>query len=176
MDPLVWAIILLAAGLTLAVLELFIPSGGMIGLLSLVSIVGSIWMAFKHGSWTGLGFTSLAVMAVPVVLAAAFKVWPHTRFGRRILLEVPAGDTVRPDSDVRRSLRSLVGKTGVAQSLMTRGRRPGDRCRERRGVDRGGPGGPDCRSSRDARRRSPCHVGPPAVERSAGPADRIAGT
>ena len=36
MDPLVWSIILLVVGLLLVMLEVFVPSGGVLGFLSVV--------------------------------------------------------------------------------------------------------------------------------------------
>ncbi|MBS0211441.1 MAG: NfeD family protein [Planctomycetes bacterium] len=118
MDPLIWAILLLVVGLLLAVLELFIPSGGIIGALAAVSLIGAVWMGFKHGNWTGLGMATVALVALPGILSLAFHVWPHTRMGRRLLLDTPTAERVLPDNDLRRSLRSLVGKVGVTQSLM----------------------------------------------------------
>ncbi|HEX4130037.1 MAG TPA: NfeD family protein [Pirellulales bacterium] len=118
MDPIVWAVILLFAGLTLSVIELFLPSGGMIGLMSIVALIGSVWMGFQHGSWTGLGFIAAIIVAVPGILGVAVRLWPRTPMGRRLLLEVPTSDDVLPDNDVRRTLKSLVGKSGIAKTLM----------------------------------------------------------
>lgn len=118
MDPLAWAAILLLVGLALAMLEVFVPSGGVVGFLSVVSLIAAIVLAFRQGPWYGLGFLGTAVLAIPVVLATALHWWPHTPMGRRILLEAPTGDEMLPDSDERRSLRSLVGKVGQAKSLM----------------------------------------------------------
>jgi membrane-bound serine protease (ClpP class) len=118
MDPIVWALIFLLVGLALTMLEFFVPSGGVLGLLSVVALVAAIWMAFKHGSWTGLGFIALVVISVPFALSMAVRVWPHTAMGRRLLLDVPSGEDVMPDSDIRRTLKALVGKVGVAKSLM----------------------------------------------------------
>ena len=61
MDPLIWAAILLALGIALAVIELFVPSGGLLGLLALVALAGGIGLAFHRGPWTGLTF--LAILA-----------------------------------------------------------------------------------------------------------------
>ena len=119
MDPLAWALILLAAGLVLAVLELFLPSGGMLGVAAFLLLGAAIWLAFRHGSWTGLGVLSVVVLGVPGMVSVAVRVWPETPLGRRLLLEAPTHEEVRPDSGLRRSLKDLVGKTGVARTLMT---------------------------------------------------------
>ena len=89
MDPLIWAALLLALGLALAVIELFVPSGGLLGLLALVALAGAIGLAFHRGPWTGLAFLALAVVCLPIGIAVAMRWWPYTPLGRRLLLEVP---------------------------------------------------------------------------------------
>ena len=118
MDPLIWATVLFVIGLTLAVLELFVPSGGIIGVTALLALLASVWMAFQHGPWVGLTFLAGAVLLVPACMALVFRWWPETPVGRRLLLRVPKGDEVLPDSDERRELKALVGKVGEAKSLM----------------------------------------------------------
>lgn len=121
MSPLSWAIILLVFGLLLTALEMFVPSGGVIGFISLASVVTSIVMAFRHSEYTGLGFMAIAVLGTPLLAALMIKWWPKTPFGRRLLLEVPHGDDVLPDDDLRRRIKTLVGKLGTAKALMLPG-------------------------------------------------------
>lgn len=118
MDLLLWAALLMLIGLGLVVLELFIPSGGILGFLAIASIVSAIVLAFLNGPGTGLAFVLTTVVAVPAVLSIAVKVWPDTPMGRRFLLRVPTPEEVLPDSPLRRELKLLVGKYGVAKSVM----------------------------------------------------------
>lgn len=118
MDYLVWAAILLCLGLALAVLEVFVPSGGLLGFLSILSMLAAVFLAFRHGPWSGIGFLGLTVFAVPAGLIIALQLWPKTPMGRRILLPLPTSDDVLPDSNKRRSLKNLVGRLGRAKSLM----------------------------------------------------------
>lgn len=106
--------VLLVLGCGLLVLEIFIPSGGLLSFFAFVAIVSSMVMAFRRDTTTGLSFMAVAVIAVPVAVALAFKLWPKTPMGRAILGEVPGEDDVRPDEP----RRSLVGRVGVARSLM----------------------------------------------------------
>ena len=119
MDPLIWAALLLALGLALAVIELFVPSGGLLGLMALVSLAAAIGLAFHRGPWTGLAFLAIAVVCLPVGIGVAMRWWPYTPLGRRLLLDVPQQDSMLPDSDARRQMKRLVGKVGEAQTLMT---------------------------------------------------------
>ncbi|HZZ28715.1 MAG TPA: NfeD family protein [Pirellulales bacterium] len=99
--------------------EIFVPSGGVIGFLSFVSIIAAIVMAFlQSGPTVGIMFLSVACIAVPAVLAAAFRLLPRTPVGRRLLPSIPTAEEVLPDSDDRRRLRQLVGRVGEAKSKM----------------------------------------------------------
>jgi membrane-bound serine protease (ClpP class) len=100
-------------------LEVFVPSGGVIGFVSVLAIVASICLAFYHrGLEIGLIFLAVATAAVPTVLVLAFRWWPHTPMGKRLLLDIPSPQDVLPDNPQRRMLRDLVGKVGVAKTVM----------------------------------------------------------
>lgn len=113
-----WATLLLLAGLALAVVEVFVPSGGIIAVLSAVAIIASLVMAFQESSTTGpfIGFVfaAVTVFAVPALVAVAFKIWPKTPMGKAFLGELPTDEDVIPD-DPR---RGLLGRVGVARTKM----------------------------------------------------------
>jgi membrane-bound serine protease (ClpP class) len=114
LDPLTWAIILLLVGCALVVLEVFIPSGGILGLLSGLSILASVIFAFRRDVTSGMVLLLIALLAVPSVLALAFKIWPMTPLGKAFLGELPREEDLKP-VDTR---RELVGRWGVARSKM----------------------------------------------------------
>jgi membrane-bound ClpP family serine protease len=118
MEPLTWAMLLLAAGLILVVVEFFVPSSGVLGVSALVCLVAANVLAFRHSGSMGLLFMACAVLGVPVLLALGANLWPHTPIGQRVLLRVPLAKDVLPDSPRRRELKQLVGKIGQAKSLM----------------------------------------------------------
>lgn len=119
LNPLVWSILLLMLGLGLVMLEIFVPSGGMLGVLATISVLVSIAMAFYHnGPRVGFGFVFVAMVAVPATLMLAFKLLPQTPVGRQLLLRTPSEAEVLPDDEHRRQLRGLVGQIGKAKSLM----------------------------------------------------------
>jgi membrane-bound serine protease (ClpP class) len=115
---LMWAIILLLIGLGLVVLEAFIPSHGLLGAAAAIVTIVAIFLAFYSSVTHGLIVLGLAVVAMPTVIALALKWWPNTPIGRRILPDLPKSEDVIPDNPQRRWLRELVGKTGVAKSVM----------------------------------------------------------
>jgi membrane-bound ClpP family serine protease len=113
-----WAILLLVLGCVLVVTEVFIPSGGIISILAAVAFITSIliasWDGPTTGPATGFIFAAITVLAVPSLVAVAFKYWPNTRMGKAFLGELPREDEVVPD-DPR---RALIGRVGVARSKM----------------------------------------------------------
>jgi membrane-bound serine protease (ClpP class) len=113
-----WAILLLVLGCVLVVLEVFIPSGGVISILAGIALITSIliasWEGPTTGPATGFVFAAITVFAVPTLVALAFKYWPKTRFGKAFLGELPSEDEVLPH-DPR---RALLGRVGVARTKM----------------------------------------------------------
>jgi membrane-bound ClpP family serine protease len=113
MQTLIWVASLLLLGLAIMVLEVFVPSGGVLGFLSLVAIGAAIVMAFmEQGAGFGMAVLAVAFAAVPAVLAVAFRWFPDTPLGRRVLPPPPAPEDVIPAADRRRRLRELVGRVG----------------------------------------------------------------
>lgn len=117
-DPLTWAVLLMVAGCALAILEVFLPSGGILAFLASTAVLASIGLAFyHHGPAVGLTFAGVAVVALPVVVALALKYWPKTAMGKRFLLGLPTEEEVLP-VDRHARFKQLVGKVGVATSPM----------------------------------------------------------
>lgn len=118
MSLLVWSLVLLSLGLGLILLEVFVPSSGVLGILAGLSVIAAIVVAFMEGPYVGLAIVSTTVVALPAAVAIALRIWPTTSIGRRILLGVPKAEELLPDDEATQRLKSLVGKQGVAQSLM----------------------------------------------------------
>ncbi len=117
-DPWAWAIVLLVLGLGLAVLEIFFPSGGILGFLTIASIVAAIILAFRSGPVAGMLILGSALIGLPVAIGVALKYWPNTSIGRRVIISVPETDEVLPTNPQRERLKALVGKIGKARSKM----------------------------------------------------------
>ena len=113
-DPLTWAILLMLLGCGLVMLEVFIPSGGILGFFSAIAIIASLVVAFRRDITTGLSFTLLTLVAVPATIGIALKYWPYTPMGKAFLGELKSNEELKPE-DTR---RDLVGKVGVAKSKM----------------------------------------------------------
>ena len=117
MSDVVWIVGLLLAGLAMMVLEVFVPSGGVLGFLSVVALLAGIATAFvEQGVSVGVTVLAATFVAVPVVLAVAFRWFPETPMGRRVIPPPPRPDDVLPDVDRRAVARGLVGRRGRAGS------------------------------------------------------------
>lgn len=113
-----WMVLLLVLGLALTILEIFIPSFGILGFLAISSIIAAIVVAFMESPGVGLVVLAGAIFGLPVVVVLSLRWWPRTPIGRRVLLTIPENDDVLPDSDKLRDLRRLIGQVGRAKSKM----------------------------------------------------------
>jgi len=114
-----WPTLMMVAGFVLAILEIFIPSGGILGFLAGVAVLVSIVLAFmEQGPAAGFVFSLIAVVALPACLALAFRYLPYTPLGRRFLGGAPTDEEVLPDAEQREKRQELLGKIGVARSKM----------------------------------------------------------
>lgn len=118
MEPWVWAVLLLCLGTGLAILEVFFPSAGILGFLSALSFLGAITMGFYQGPTTGILAIVVTLAGLPVVLVLAFKYWPKTAIGRRMLLAAPESEDVLPDLPDKEHLKTLIGRMGKAKSKL----------------------------------------------------------
>lgn len=117
MSPAVWVAALYLLGMAVLVAEVFVPSGGVLGFVSISAFIASIAMAYgDFGAGVGTMLLGLTVLLVPVVLGVAFRWFPETPLGRRVLPPPPEPEDVVPDGDRRRRARSLVGKAGRAET------------------------------------------------------------
>lgn len=110
---LVWIAALVLVGMAMLALEVFVPSGGVLGFLSVVAIAAGVVEAFiQEGPVVGMATLAVVVTAAPTILAIAFRIFPDTPLGRRVIPPPPGPDDVVPDADRRAALKSLVGRTG----------------------------------------------------------------
>ncbi len=115
MSPLFWITGLLLVGLFVMVLEVFIPSGGLLGFVSIAAIVAAIATAFaEQGIGSGFLVLSITAVAVPSTLAIAFHLFPSTPLGRRIMPSPPEPQDLVPAKKQRERLKELVGRQGRA--------------------------------------------------------------
>ncbi|MEO0476219.1 MAG: NfeD family protein, partial [Planctomycetota bacterium] len=83
----VWAIIAFGVAITLLVLEAFLPSGGVLGVLAGICALAGIVMFFRFDTMWGMVSMAVALMATPFIIGAMLWVWPNTPIGRALTLD-----------------------------------------------------------------------------------------
>ncbi len=111
---------LIAASLLLIVVEVFVPSGGLIAITAGIAALVGVISLFRYDPWWGLmGLVALMVIG-PAALGFALKVWPNTPLGRRMLLGDMTEEQIEAERQKERSerdaLHALVGAEGVAMT------------------------------------------------------------
>lgn len=121
-EPLLWwGMALMAAAFITLALEVFIPSAGLISIISgALAIAGVVCFWRVSPAW---GVTSLVALMILAPLAIAFllRIWPETYVGRKMILGDDAEERERTESaraTDAAARRDLVGRTGVALSDM----------------------------------------------------------
>ena len=116
MESLSLAYTFIVVGLLLLVAEVFVPSGGLLFVMALCSLVAGVAMVFVQD--TPLGWLTLVgvFIAAPITWGVMFHYWPKTRMGRRFMLERSDDDDTVASMPVILELEQLRGKVGRAIS------------------------------------------------------------
>ena len=115
-----WGLLLLAV--VLMTLELFLPSGGLLGLSAAAAFVAAIVIGFLHSFTTGCAILILVGLGVPAFIWLGLKIWPRTPLGRKMLNIDHDQDALRREQEEQTRTR-WVGKRGSAtMDLLPNGR------------------------------------------------------
>ena len=120
MYPILWTFLFFCLAFIAAVLEMFIPSGSVFGILTLAFLIASIVFSFQISVLFGSLYTLFVCLLVPFFLWSALRIWPNTWIGRRILL-APEEDPALFLNNDQQMLKQLIGKQGIAKSKMLLG-------------------------------------------------------
>ncbi len=108
---LLFAVFLYVACAALIVAEVFVPSMGLLAALAILCLAGGIAIFFNYSPVAGCIGVVGAVVMVPTLLAFAYKVFPHTRFGRHATLAPVVREPGEAIAD-RDTLAELLGRVG----------------------------------------------------------------
>lgn len=122
---LMWGFGLFALAFLLLTLELFIPSGGILGGMSAISAVSAVVAFFKFSTGWGLTASAALLVLAPVSVSLMIKVWPHTPVGRRLILGSPGterAEHAKAEAEARHTEKlaheALIGQEGTALTAM----------------------------------------------------------
>lgn len=108
---LLFAVFLYIVCAALIVAEVFIPSGGLLSVAALASLVGGVAIFFRYSPVAGWIGIVVALIMVPLLLVGAYRVLPMTRFGRHVILSPASRERGDAISDTA-NLVELLGQTG----------------------------------------------------------------
>lgn len=79
---LVYGLVLLAVAVALFAIEVFLPTGGVLGVMAGLAAVAGVFCFFKMNTTAGAIGAGVVLLATPVLLVLAVNIWPDTPFGQ----------------------------------------------------------------------------------------------
>jgi membrane-bound ClpP family serine protease len=113
MSNLIWPLLMLLIGLALLVAEVFLPTGGVIGIVASALLVVSLVMAFMQSTMTGMSFLLAEAVLVPAAFALGLHLLPRTPMAKRAFLRPPDATDLDVSHESPR-LDHLIGQFGRA--------------------------------------------------------------
>lgn len=118
-----WGAILFAVAVVLLVLEMFIPSGGLIGALCGIAAIGSIVSFFRYDTMWGFVALGAYIVFGPILIISVFKFWLNSPVAKWMILgadddrEDSSDDPTIASEQARHErvneLRALIGARGM---------------------------------------------------------------
>ncbi len=106
-------ILLFSGGLLLILVEVFVPSGGVLGLLAALALIASMALAFMEDFTLGFSLLAATAVLVPVIVTYGLRAFPKTPFGRKLTAR---GFSFEDGRAVDRRDSGLISKAGVVES------------------------------------------------------------
>lgn len=108
MTPLILSLGFLAIAIGLLIADLFLPSAGVIFVISVLCAFASILFAFRHDYEFGIWLLIFELACVPIFTLLFIKLWPRTPLGRRMIIEPTEVKGFEWEE------KSLIGQSGIA--------------------------------------------------------------
>jgi membrane-bound serine protease (ClpP class) len=115
-----FAYFLIVVGLLLLVAEVFIPTGGVLFVLSVAALVVGVVVTFQRSQDLTTPMVTLIgiCLAIPAILGLMVHVWPRTPMGKRFFLNSPEHDATIATMPVNVELEQLRGRFGRTVSAL----------------------------------------------------------
>jgi membrane-bound serine protease (ClpP class) len=109
-------LVLFLAGMALLFCEMFIP-GGVLGIVGLISIGGSVFVAFKNYPDAAPAVLAGELIALAIGVVVGLRIFPHTPIAKRLTL-AREFDAEEGFTSASSDLEEYVGKEGVAVTML----------------------------------------------------------
>lgn len=118
-----WAILAILLGILFLSMEVFVPSGGLMMILSLFFVGAGVVLIFftpeSEGGGTTAGIITIVGLLVllPVVGGVLFYYWPYTPMGKAVFLGQPSQEEAEVVTEAQEAFLQLEGKIGRTMTL-----------------------------------------------------------
>lgn len=115
---LVWGLALLAIAALLVVVDVFLPTAGILSLVSLTVAIAGVVCLFRHDTTWGLIGALVVIVGGPTAAFIGLQVMPNTPLGRRLILGNPNDEDLGPNpvEASANALNALMGQEGIVIS------------------------------------------------------------
>lgn len=113
-----WAILAIVLGILFLGLEIFVPSGGLLMILSIFFVGAGVTLIFftpeSEGGGATRGVITLVGLLVllPVLGGVLFYYWPYTPMGKAVFLKEPTQEEAAVVTEAQLAFEELEGKIG----------------------------------------------------------------
>jgi membrane-bound ClpP family serine protease len=98
---LLWGLGLLAVALLLLVIDVFVPSFGVLSLTSLAVAIAGVVCLFRYDTAWGITGALLVVVGGPIMAIIGLQIMPNTPIGRKLVLQNPRPSAGTDDGEDR---------------------------------------------------------------------------
>jgi len=107
-------------------IELFVPTGGLLGVLAATCFGSSIYCAYRAWYEPGhygvfIGYVVSLIVMIPTVIGMALYLLPRTKFGHSVLAMPPTAEEIAPFVDEEQRMKDLIHQRGKAVTLFSPG-------------------------------------------------------
>lgn len=109
------AMLLIAAAILIFFIEIFVPTGGVLGVLAGLALVSGIVILFYKDTMLGLIGAIVSLLALPFVMGFGLKILPNTPIFKRLTLTERQRATAPRDLD--RELAAVVAVGDIGKTI-----------------------------------------------------------
>lgn len=120
---LMWGLALLALALLFVIIDLFVPTMGILAVTALLTAIAGVVCLFRYDTTWGVIGSLLVLFGGPALAFLGLQMFPHTPLGRRLILRDPASEDAEGGhasadgsggtTASKNELFALVGREGV---------------------------------------------------------------
>jgi len=110
------AIVLFVAALVVFVIDLLVPSGGILLAITGILCIASVVFAFRHSTATGMWMLLASLGLIPLMLFLLIYIWPKTPFGRKMIIKPGRAEEFVWSDAAFTDPKSLIGALGIAET------------------------------------------------------------